>query len=274
MMIVNITDQLQIISTDAVNENIPAYISTTTYAIDNEVVNDNNVFKSLSDNNIGNECVQGVFWKRLRAVNTHACIDNFKHTQTIGVKNIQIQASNIDTLCLMNLTAEHLKITVKEQSTNDITYTYDESIVEDSEADWYEYFYDELYFSENSIHTIPYMTNAIIDIQFNNNVNVADIGYLACGLTKELGDTSVEVDMQPVKDEDFKIVNYSFTVYYDTKDVSKKLKMLQRYTQKPNVYIAKTNEDAFIVYGNAASASISHSASSKSAISLEVLSIK
>jgi hypothetical protein len=197
-------DKFTLISSTAYVEDYPVWESGTTYNTDDMVIYNNRIYKSLVDNNAGNEPPNIDYWFDEGATNPYRCLDEYVNTQTENFTDFEmdfdITASNA--IAFVNTECARIELYLYDSSNNlvwDKTLTTVTNI-----ASWEDYFFGQLEFINKFFVSFPFVFKGFLKVKIigtNVKVGVLQIGYLQnVGLT--LIDVSASIDDYSKKDVD------------------------------------------------------------------------
>lgn len=185
-------------STNAENdENIEAYNNTKNYALDAIVKANNNIYKSLKANNLGNapkEEKTSLEWEYLGKTNAYKMFDDYINTITKNNENITCEflVDDIDTLAFFNLEALNVEVWLFSSQGIELFYQKKEAYKR-YVYNWLDWtiqkpiFEKILYFKG-----LPIALNCRLKIKINNSNSEAKCGFFMCGRSLDLGLTLID----------------------------------------------------------------------------------
>jgi len=180
-------------STDVPENDYPAWVSGTTYAIDDYVIRTSihRVFKSANNftSTVAPEDDPNN-WVDWGATNAYKIVDEFVNTRTEKAESFTFsftQAEVCDTMALFNLEAGTVRGVMNDGITDvhDQTYNLDDTAI----ADWYDYFYEDFILRSDLYIELPTYRNITYTVTVTNTGGTAACGLIVVGRAKDLGCT-------------------------------------------------------------------------------------
>ncbi len=188
----NIEYFCKILSTNALDEELDEYDSSSTYAVKSEVKIDSlkRKYRSKIEDN-GDYPVGSINWVDMGALNSYSGFDNHIFSQTISTEDLEIEidVSLATTVAIFNmqnitnLTIEHTNIDTDEIVTIDV------NLRDYGAYSLYEYFYTPIKNKKQHIQEIEWIPNAKVKFSIPANGNEIAYGMILSGLSEDTGIT-------------------------------------------------------------------------------------
>lgn len=212
-----ITIDSSILSSTNATDATAEYASATTYADGDQVKVTTTsggaatatfkIYESQVGSNQGNDPTtdSGTNWVEVSSTNPYKMFDNIPQDQTQVSGGIDVTITpgeGVNSLALINLTAETVDITVTSLSGGGTVYSETINLSDTTKiSSWYEFFFeDALYYSNDVKLDIPYFSDCVITVNINGTGTVG-CGALIIGKQATLGWTQ--------HGSDFGYVDYS-----------------------------------------------------------------
>lgn len=249
---------LELISSNAINEEHPAWDNITEYPVDILVIDNDTIYKSKQQNSNKQPHLYPLYWKDMGAINSKKMLDQFINSQSIADDlEFTIMAGGwCDTLALFNVAANSITITQD-------TFTYLQTLVDISILDWGDYFINNFEQRNDVLIKIPLLVSGQITIKlFGLN---AKLGAIVAGRLVDVGATLLGAkpgfdDYSKITTDEDGLTSYSegkfskrgsYVVSVDTNSIDTVVKRFLKRRGKMTCYIGDDsgNLEIMMLYG-------------------------
>ena len=260
-----------LISTTAVNADAN-YSSATTYALGAKVTYNTKIYESIQASNTNHQPdVSDNWWLLLGSDNKHAMFDSQVSTSTTASNALTVvfaPGTPTDTVALINVEADIIKITVRDGISGPIVYESTAGLSGANVQDWYQYFfYDPLLKRTQVIfYNIPLYASAHITLEFTKTSATVSVAQAVYGNISSLGGTQYGatagiIDYSRKETDEFgttTFVERAFSkrlnaqIYIENSQLNRVQSYLYSIRAKPVVWVASddpTYEEALVIYG-------------------------
>ena len=260
-----------LISTTAVNADAD-YSSATTYALGAKVTYNTKIYESIQASNTNHQPdVSDNWWLLLGSDNKHAMFDSQVSTSTTASNALTVvfaPGTPTDTVALINVEADIIKITVRDGISGPIVYESTAGLSGANVQDWYQYFfYDPLLKRTQVIfYNIPLYASAHITLEFTKTSATVSVAQAVYGNISSLGGTQYGatagiIDYSRKETDEFgttTFVERAFSkrlnaqIYIENSQLNRVQSYLYSIRAKPVVWVASddpTYEEALVIYG-------------------------
>lgn len=273
MKIIKPVDYLEsmLISTTAVNADAN-YSSATTYALGAKVTYNTKIYESIQASNTNHQPdISETWWLLLGSDNKHAMFDSQVSTSTTASNALTVvfaPGTPTDTVALINVEADVIKITVRDGISGPIVYESTAGLSGVNVQDWYQYFfYDPLLKRTQVIfYNIPLYASAHITLEFTKSSATVSVAQAVYGNISSLGGTQYGatagiIDYSRKETDEFgttTFVERAFSkrlnaqIYIENSQLNRVQSYLYSIRAKPVVWVASddpTYEEALVIYG-------------------------
>jgi len=251
------------------------YVAETTYAAGEQVIviATHKVYESLVGSNQGNYPPTDVLlispkWLEIGATNRWRALDGKIGSKTSQATSItyHLHIPVIDSIALLGLVGTSLSIIVKDITDVEVYNKTVDLTNNDAVIDWYTYFFEEIIFSEDTVHTdLPAAYGSTLDIVITNTGSVALVGEIVIGNVATIGITradpkpSISIKDYSTKDTDvfgnITIVERTYSkrlscdlIIYNS-ELDNIYNLFALYRSTPIVWIGSELYGSMIVYG-------------------------
>lgn len=261
-----------LISTTATNAEAD-WSNATTYALGNIVTYNTRRYESLQATNLNHTpSTSPTWWLDLGADNKHAMFDGFANTVTTATTSLTAviaPASIINTVCLINVNAAIVNITVRDGIAGAIVYENTAGVSGANVSSWYEYFFNDPLVERTQIifYDIPPYVNMHITLEFLNSIGeTVSCGIATFGSVFDLGGTqyganSGLIDYSRKETDEFGNTTFverafskrlSADIYVKNSELNRIQNTLYAVRATPSVWIGSDDplyQEALIIYG-------------------------
>ena len=273
MKIIKPVDYLEsmLVSTTAVNTDAN-YSSATTYALGAKVTYNTKIYESLQSSNINHQPdTSPTWWLDLGADNKHAMFDSQISTSTTASNSLTVvfaPGTPTDTVALINVEADLIKITVRNGISGPIVYESTAGLSGTNVQDWYQYFFFDPLLKRTQVvfYNIPLYASAHITLEFTKASATVSIAQALYGNISSIGGTQYGatagiVDYSRKETDEFgttTFVERAFSkrlnaqIYIHNSQLNRVQSYLYSIRAKPVVWVASddpTYEEALVIYG-------------------------
>ena len=217
-----------------------AWVITTAYEVGAQVIDDHAVYEALQSNtgakpadNIGGESPK---WLDLGPTNRWKMFDTKVGSRTKQADTITLSVAPglIDSIAFLDVAATSIEVVMTDPGEG-VVYTETIDLITKSVVtDGYTYFFEPIVTADAAVLLgIPPYGSATISITINNPTGLAEIGTIALGLQKYLGETQHGAT--------FEIVDYSVK----TEDAFGNFTILERSYRRRNTFELVINNASF-----------------------------
>lgn len=172
-------------------ESTPAWVSGTTYALDDEVSHDDRIWKSTTGSNTGNTPSDAsTYWSNQRATNPHRCLDlkQTSETESAGTLEMTLTAGGIgDAIAFIGIDAASVQVTVTDTGAPFYDSGEIDLVSSESVFDMWSYTYAAIDYIDELILPVPVFSGMEIEIVIDAGSGTASLGELIVGATHSLG---------------------------------------------------------------------------------------
>ena len=261
-----------LISTTAVNADAN-WSSGTTYSIGQIVTYNSKRYESLQNtNNNHTPNTSPTWWLDLGADNKHAMFDSVVGTSTTATTSLEVvfkPGAVIDTVALINASADVVTIEVTDGLGGPVVYTETSGLSGAVINNWYDYFFIDPLLKRTQIvfGNIPPYINAYVKITLlastGSQVSIAlcSFGNLYTIGQTEYGATAGIIDYSKKETDEFGNISFverayskrmSANVYVNNSQINRVQNLLYSVRAKPSVWVASDNpvyEEPLIIFG-------------------------
>lgn len=175
----------EIVTTPALN-----FEANKVYKLNQIVLLGGVYYKSTINNNIGTPLVTTTQWVKVSPDNRTAMFDNQSFTTSVANKAITstISTGIIDTVALINVSADMATVTVRNGLGGDIIYTKTAGLTGGNPTNAWDYYFSDPLLRTNQyiFDDIPPFSNSHVTLELTGGAEVS-IGNLIVGKSKDLG---------------------------------------------------------------------------------------
>jgi len=175
--------------TNLTDEAYPIFNISTTYAKNDRVISDTQIYISRVNENTGNTpLTYPLFWKLEGTVNTLAAFDPHFFTQSYANNEITytISAPSVDTIAFANLEATEIVVELLDEN-DAVIETKTSGLVTVNGDDWIDYWFNPLSYATKEVIYVPIAVSSKIKIKIKNPGSIAKVGNLGIGMRTTLG---------------------------------------------------------------------------------------
>ncbi len=182
-----------LISSNVPENDYPAWVAGTDYAVAARVVYDHAIYESAQTPNVGQvPDAQPLYWTYISETNRWKMFDTEVNTQTVIASPLQVTVAPglVNSMALMELQGTALSVIGRDGLAGPIIYEHEQSLEGSTVSDWYEYFFEPFSpLSEVTLSGLPVYGSIHLSIEISSvNADVA-CGAAVFGTIYEIGKT-------------------------------------------------------------------------------------
>ncbi|MEN4918269.1 hypothetical protein ABE485_06320 [Achromobacter spanius] len=182
----------QLISSSVAEDDYPAYVPTTDYAVGARVVYQAQVFECVQTPNVGNTPgAAPLYWTLAGPTNRWAMFDSEVSTQTVGDSPLQVvvRPGLVNSLALLELVGTRVTVVGRDGPGGPVLYETERALEGSIVTNWYEYFFEPFSpLSELVLTDLPAYGSLHLDVSIFAPGAEAACGAMICGTAYFIGD--------------------------------------------------------------------------------------
>ncbi len=268
---ISVTDAM-LLSSSIPENDCPAYLSTTTYALDQRVMvvspGLHKIYRSLQANNKDHlPSISPTFWVEESPTNRWKMFDTSITSQAENKDSIVVTLATsgiCNGIALLNIDCTIIRVTAVDAQDGVVYDKVHNPASKSGITDWYSYFFEPiLTVTDKTFTDLPLYPNMTITVTLTNVGHTVRCGGLIVGHVKKIGTTQrgakIGIADYSVKARDvfgnFNVIERAFSkrvtfpLWLDTSALDQTQNLFAKYRATPIVYIGIERFGSTIVYG-------------------------